>query len=651
MQVRCLDFGNVTPKSGIIGAVRHLSWPVDGYRVSLPRTITENETLNAFEKVVLGIIKVTRAHDAARIAKETCLEEDFVEGVLLRLRDNKLIDEQNRITDLGFRQMQGEAEGLELRTAWVFRELVAGKLLPFIYLPKHDNPPRWKAEPEHSWSMTASRFKFVPTTEEVLASIRETKRRVEAYGDVIHLPRVGQIDVAPNPERFVLDCPIVLRDADGRWRIADPFGYGYSRELEAVFLQEMGSDENLQDWIMKWSNDLTVSLGNSETNSNGQESGNAVRKLYPELWPKLRLRQDGTRAIGDIYAAMEWALYYSCRLNGLDSMVPELKFSSSRDQVALFRNAMGEIGCDDSGHLAPVTRQDLNKYLSGSAEMRTALPMSVLQAAEDGTHPLRSFCECHPDFVSRIDRMKGRRDAPLHGGDNNRFVELGAPDDIFMKELVSALLPQVKFDDDERWQCGQEDETLFKNVNFNAENSLMGEFGPAVPYLKMKKGMREALLCAERTWITFEGEENIQPFLNDYYAALQAALDAEITSDHVHRPDCRNFDAKLIAIEKSGRLGLGELPGGLLEAKNTFVQDALEGGGKHTLGASLIVYLALAPEEKLLEMESCVPDFVGKVCEVIKLRGHGNGTIVRTKEESGNYRTFAFDVIKAILEV
>ena len=652
MQIRYLDFGNVTPRTGIIGAARHLGWPVNGYRISLPRTIGDVETLNPFEKVILGIMRVMRYRDAASIASETCLEQDFVEGVLLRLRDKGFIDEQNRITDEGANRIDQNAGGLELRTAWVFRELVSGKLLPFIYLPKGDNPPRWKKEPQYTRVLKTAAINFgTPSPDEVLASMRETKRRVEGYGEVIHLPRAGQIDVSPNPERYFLDCPIVMRDSDGRWRIGDPFGYGYSRELETAFLQEMGDNEELQQWLMKWSDSLVVDSGDGVQETSAFSLSKSVRDSYPGLEQCLRIRRDGTRSIGQVYAAIEWALFYSCRINGFADKVDELKFSSDLDQVSMVKRAMASIGCSAESFVAPVDKRDLTRYLSGTPEMKVVLPMSILLAADDSSHPLRSFCERHSDFVERIARMKGRRDAPLHGGDSDRVVELGSPDDEYMKELVSTLLPDVVFIDGGYVSGGQANDLAFKNVNFNAENSIMGEFGPAVPYLKMTRGAREALLSAERFWITFDGEENIQPFLNDCYAALQAIIDAEIVSNRVSRPESKAFDPCSTAVERCERLSLGELPGGLLKAKRIYIQDALQGGGNHTLGPSLIVYLSLADESKLSFIQSVAPGFVQGICDLITLRGHGNGTIKKSKEETGNYRFFTFDVIKTILEV
>lgn len=656
MQIRCLDFGNVIPKAGILGPARHLVWPVDGYRVSLPRTIDDVNGLNPFERVVLEIMRLDHLRDPKRVAEEVCLESDFVEGVLLRLQDKGFIDEQNRVTEEGFVKLNSASGGLELRTAWVFRELVSGKLLPFFYMPRDDNPPSWKKNPKEkdpkgAWEWRSyKRRTSAPTPEEVLSAMTETKKRVECTGRVIHLPKVGQIDVSPNTEKFYLDCPIVMRDTDGRWRIADPFGYGYSRELEATFLQELAADDELSRWLMKWSDSLVVKTDKDESDDSRRSENQALWKLYPGLMQNLRTGKDKSRTIGQVYGAIEWALYYCCRINGFEDKVDDIRFSSQADQVKLFKEAMRAIGCNYSAYVSPVGKQELNNYLAGSAEMRTVLPMAVLQAADDPSHPLRRFCKRHPDFIARIGRMQERRGAPMHGGDGDWKIEQGAPDEVFMMDLVSTLIPQVSFEDSRIHLEEGEKETV-RNVSFNAENSIMGEFGPATPYLKMSRGAREALLGAERLWMTCENEEDIQPFLNYCYAALQAILDAEIISDRVFRPDSKSFDPRIVAADRCERLNLGELPGGLMSAKRTFIQDALQGGGNHTLGPSLIVYLALADEEKLRDIESAVPGFALETCELIRQRGHGNGTVLGNKEDVGQLRAFVFDFIKAVLEV
>ncbi|NHM16524.1 hypothetical protein GMI69_07630 [Eggerthellaceae bacterium zg-887] len=652
MQVRYLDFGDVVPKTGIIGTARMVSWPVNGYRISLPRTIGQDDTLNPFEKVVLGIMRAERLRDPQRVAASTCLPTDFVEGVILNLRDHGLVDERNAITASGTSSLDDVREGLELRTAWVFRELVSGELMPFVYLPNNDNPPRWKKEPKgvKIWQLGTSNTRFgTPSADEVLGAMRETKRRIESYGTTFHLPRVNQIDVSTNPDRFQLDCPIVMPANGGRWRIADPFGYGYSRTLEKVFLAELSTNTGLQEWIMDWSGSLVVGAAGTADDSNAAYATESIRRLYPGLSQSLRIRRDGTRSVGQVYAAIEWALYYSCRLNGFDDKVAEIRFTSPKEQSELLKQAMAAIGCDGTGFVAPVGKAELGRYLRGSSEMRVVLPMSILQASDDPAHRLRNVCEAYPDFVARINRLKERRDAPLHGDEGNRTVKETSPDAAFMKDVVATLLPQIKFKD----HPGLSDTTMdvFRNVNFNAENSLMGEFGPAVPYSKMARGTREALLSAERFWLTMDEEGDIQQLINEYCAALQGVLDAEIVSDRVKRPDARNFDPCLAASETANRLGLDELPTELMSAKSSYIADAAQGGGNHTLGPSLIVFLAFAEDERILEIVNSVPTFVDGICGLITLRGHGNGSIPRNREETGQYRKFVFDAIKAVLEV
>ena len=648
MRLRYLDFGDALPKTGIIGEARHLGWPVNAYRISLPRTISQDDGLNPFERAVLGIMRADRIRDVTRVADELCLDADFAEGVIVGLQDKGLLDESRRITAEGLGQLDRASEGLELRQAWVFKELVDGNMLPFFYLPRNDNPPRWKDEPHRAKQLSESSARFsMPTPSEVLDVMRETKRRLSNYGHAIRLPKLGQIDVHPNPDKFYLDCPIVMRDSDGRWRIADPFRYGYSTLLERIFLKQMDSDSGLQEWMMRWSDSLVSKIPGPSENTESRLSKEA-RKAFPGLDENLWTWGGGKRSIGQVYAVLEWTLFYSCMMNGLDDKAAELRFSSAKDQSQMIKRALEEIGGDSQGRVPYVSKEDLRGYLSGSPAMRVVLPMSILQAADDPTHPLRDFCRNNPDFVSRIGRITSRRNAPMHGGDDERVVEPGSPDEVFMKELVTTLIPSISFDSGNE---GKAQISRFRSVNYNATNSIMGEFGPSVPYLRMTRGARDALISAERFWLTYNENNNAQPFINELYAALQAALDAEIMSDRVRQPDSSSFDPCRSLLEKAERLNLGALPSGLLKTKGKYVQDALQGGSNHSLGASLIVFISLAEDERLLDIMERTKDFVGFICDLIALRGHGNGMVTKTKEESGRYREETLAVMKAILEV
>ncbi len=139
--LKLLDYGKPNPFSGIIGRPRNLAWPVHAYRVTLPKVSNDGDGLNAFERVILKLLDVFGILRADELADETRIPLDLVKGVLLRLQGKGFIDEYNAI----IRQERNEGLNEEgsppvFVTALLFRELVSGKILPFLHQLDDVNP-------------------------------------------------------------------------------------------------------------------------------------------------------------------------------------------------------------------------------------------------------------------------------------------------------------------------------------------------------------------------------------------------------------------------------------------------------------------------------------------------------------------------------
>ena len=139
--LKLLDYGKLNPFSGIIGKPRKLAWPVNAYRVTLPRVSNDGDDLNAFERVTLRLLDAVGVLDAEELADETRIPIDLVKGILRRLQDKGFIDEYNVI----IRQERGgdlneKVNAPVFVTALFFRELVTGKLLPFLHRLDDANP-------------------------------------------------------------------------------------------------------------------------------------------------------------------------------------------------------------------------------------------------------------------------------------------------------------------------------------------------------------------------------------------------------------------------------------------------------------------------------------------------------------------------------
>ena len=79
--LKFLDYGKPYPFGGIFGKPRNLAWPVNAYRVTLPRTLSGGDGLNPFERVVLKLLDAVGVMDAHALADETRIPLDLVKRI------------------------------------------------------------------------------------------------------------------------------------------------------------------------------------------------------------------------------------------------------------------------------------------------------------------------------------------------------------------------------------------------------------------------------------------------------------------------------------------------------------------------------------------------------------------------------------------
>lgn len=79
----------------------------------------------------------------------------MVRNVILRLKDNEEIDANCRVVDLGRKSYSQNKQELTYGTAMVFKELVSGRLLPFLHVVKDNVPLKTKEFPRGNYRRLA----------------------------------------------------------------------------------------------------------------------------------------------------------------------------------------------------------------------------------------------------------------------------------------------------------------------------------------------------------------------------------------------------------------------------------------------------------------------------------------------------------------
>lgn len=653
MPLRLLDYGKPNPFGGTIGRPRHLAWPVNVYRVTMPKAQDDGSILNPFERVILKLLIAVGAMDAGALADETRIPPDLVKSILLRLQDKALIDKHNAIIE----QEHDDSKSEDVRapvfvTAMLFRELATGKILPLLRVVD-DRYPLRRREEDHFVQMVGVNHAYkncAPVPRDVISALRAMKKRSEAFGNDEKMPAVQQIAIVPRPEMHYLDCPIAIQKSDGEFRIADPFGNGFSLVLESAFARLLEQDSILTNWLSNWKESLR-----NPRPSRSDDPGNRPKEpfdndvdwqRYPKLVASMRpSRNTSFRSISKIHASLEWALFYACCCRPFEEAIASLKFTPQLEHSAMLCSAAQDSGlAPPEFGFRPVSVGKLFDFQNGQAELGTVLAIAILQARNDESHPLRRIAPVHSDLVSRLLVIKKRRDEIGHGKGGSDAPEAELTYDPFMREIVHALLPDVSF---AATPAAGPDKDARADSLFEARASIQSEFGFKV-FNHLGANLQDRLIHAERFWLSCKDGDDALVFACDLYAAVQSACMKELVGRLP--PDISDSELLDVAGNKAANAGLCEaLPQCLRTVKLLAIRQTLQSAGQ-TLGSCIIAFLLVSESDSLRAIADSQPSFMDDIGDVIARRGHGNEPLPLRRADVAKLRKASYSTIRSLLE-
>jgi hypothetical protein len=653
LSLKFLDCGRPNPFGETIGGLKHLAWPVNAYRVTLPEASGDSDGLNPFERVILKLLNAVGTMDVCALADETRIPLDLVKSILLRLRDKAFIDDRNVIIEREHDNSESEEVAAPVfATALLFRELATGKLIPFLHFLDDRNPLRKREVVKFVQMVSANQAhkQCVPVPRDVIRTLRAMRKRSKAFGDDEQLPAVQQITIVPQPEMHYLDCPIAIQKSDGEFRIADPFGNGFSLVLESAFEQLLDQDSKLTGWLSNWKQSLRnprpPQANDPDKRPKESFDNETNRRRYPKLVDSMRPpRNTPFRSISKIYASLEWALFYVCCRHPFEDAITTLKFTGQLEHSELLGNAAHTIGLElQSFGFRPVPEGKLFDFQNGQAELGTVLAIAILQAANDELHPLRSIASSHPDLIGRLLDIKKARDEKGHGKGGADAPEAELPEDPFMREIVHALLPDIRF---AAALVAGPDKDARADSLLDARASIQSEFGFKV-FNRLGANLQGRLIHAERFWLSCKDGDDALAFAYDLYAAVQSAFARELVGKLP--PDTSDSEFVNTAGKKAANAHLCEaLPERLRTVKISAIRQTLQGAGQ-TLGSCVIAFLLMSDSDILLAIADSQPSFINDIEHLIARRGHGNEPLSLSRTDIGTLRKASYSTIKTLIE-
>ncbi len=668
---KIFDYNAKKIPCGIIGRARELAWPCEMFRITLPKLKrVEDSDFNPLEMCVLKLLAYGR-YEAETLAEETCLPLDLIELILLRLYEHEKIDEYNQLSSNARNEIEKlntkDTTPTDYETCVIFRECIDGVLLPFI----KDNDDAKPVELEDDFTLKGSirlRELFpsqktfpTPTVNDIISALRTMARRHKVSNDDYRIPPVEYISVIPDGPCALRVRMVIQRNSD--WRILNPFGKGFTPELEPVYdnLLERNQEEanSFRQWQMKNKGERPVRQSGERDRKVEPYETEENRSSYPELLSALR-RADG------VYAALEWALYYALQEVPFKPIVQSLQIDTRENIVKRLSEASNDLELEVEPRLLSwlvPTEGKLQSFLEHEdAQMGVVLPLAIFAAHADSNSMFHKVAKAHPNLVPRISALKERRDIKAHG--KNRMEQIYGEDDCaFMQDVVTTLLPSIIFSSSPTEK--KDDKNTSADIRFDARLALQDFFGVAV-FNRMDSNLQENLLRAEifqqehaseptkeettKAQETSSSSDSIAeridalPCINALYAAAQCAFRPFLVGGE--QPASATIDA---AAQKAENVGFGEMPESLRTVRQDMLQRTLDGDDQ-TLGASVIAWLLLADNDLLQQVAKTLPSFFSDIDNLLTLRGHGNQSSMMQEKEINAHCKAIYKLINTIME-
>nr|WP_199897432.1 hypothetical protein [Acetobacter persici] len=444
------------------------------------------------------------------------------------------------------------------------------------------------------------------------------KKRAVIFSREERIPSVRQITIVDPPEPYYLDCPIAIQKIDGEFRIADPFGNGFSLILEKAFEQLLGRDGDLAKWLLNWKKDLkNRDHVSQDTRSQELFETDDNRRYYPKLIANLRPSKNRQfRTLAKIHASIEWALFYACCVRPFKDVIITLTCTEQSEHAALLEQVARDLGCElPLKGFRSIREGKLLDFEDGRAYQETVLAIALLQAHKDAGHPLRKLISMYPDLIIRLRAINARRNEKAHGKGGADAPQQELADDPFMREVVHALVPRIVFVDKPVAALNKDAQG---DALLDARASIQAEFGFRL-FNRLGMNLQERLADAECFVLSCHDEDDASAYIGDLYAATQASFE-KVLADRIP-PDISDEHLIDTAADKAVKAKLcAVLSESLRTVRIDAVRQTLQGGSQ-SLGACVIALLLVSDDNALAAIYDALPTFLGDVTNLITLRG------------------------------
>ena len=649
-------------EESLVGREAYLGWPVDAYRIFVPVSGEDgiDGDQNPFERLVISVLAMENAlvNSDRMLADMTCLPEDFIHNIVLRLTGKGVIStERLKLTaEFKAKYLKTKADSCavdatELKTAFVFRDAVTGRMLPNIKLlgdkPIETLDYDTVARRRPIMIRRAQQVFPPPNAKDVRRVIADMRRRGRDYGGVINIPSYARCDIIEAPELYYLLCPIGVRRSDGEERIGDPFGMGYSLVLEAAFEQALADDDRLREKITEW--EVRLEQSDDELSEKVAEkqlpyNSKHIESVYPHLASALRLTYTRNN-IRDLYAALEWGFYYHL-VEDAQAIVLSVNSMSASEFTKAVNHTLARLGWENQK--APCAKPVPGKIIDFETGRNTEFPVSlaIMLACEGGKGTLldRLNKEFGIGFLKKMFAMRELRDTKRHGVKLDRSQDIAFDEARpFAEKVLRLALPDIQFAEGAALPTDNDTKT---DEKIRATNNLHTIYGRKA-VREFPGEVKEHLLEAQKEWNKTGAEDNVVDAVVEVGAAMQAMI-VHVLGDYISPKVENPVNAAKCRALKAGFLDFpDEVYGGV---KPDRIRNGLR-GRISTLGVAGVILALCVDEDSLSSVAGRMPNLFRFIAEVHSVSGHGGMSVSLSEEQRRKWQKSVKKFIETLMEV
>jgi hypothetical protein len=639
------------PFRALFGKPRNLLWPVLVHRITIPAVDRDYRELNTFEVLILRLLEECGPLTSERLVDETSLPFGLVKGITDKLYDKGRIDPYNEVIQSEVSSTYtSHYQSLDFTTAVLFQDKIGGEVFPVIkFMDKTSVLKQREIKDSKSIRHKGQREMpaITPSTVRSLAII--LNRRSLGQEKRIQIKDDTDIKFVGKPEDFMLNCPIAHETKGANFRIACPFGNGYSVPLEKQYRKLLQVNQNLLEWHNKWETSLLSLVKTSPgIKIHGPFKGDSDWQSYPELKAALQ-SSDAHLSTKDLYGALEWALFYSCTEQNYRVQVRKIRSYAGQKQIALIEEASSKLGFEmPNGLFRPISTSRIRSFDEGEAEMMTVLSLSILIAQNNPGKGLAKLATEHPDYFQKIKELKESRDSIRHG--STQDSKSRATHEMMFLESIATLLSRIELTQSESKKQYSDIET---DLLLRARMTIQNHLGMAT-YNKLPEEQQDQFAMIEKHRANPEqhtedkdSTDKVEAgrFLGGLCTLFQALLKSKIMN--IKNPPFPESDPLSEAQALSAKYNLGKVPPGVSLHR---IQHTIMNINDDTLNSCIICFLLTASEETLRALSITQPGFFDLLRKLNKYVGHGNRAIPLSADEMENIARESYSAAKDFLE-